>query len=389
MAVWNRGSVGVCCLVLWLAGCGQGGKGARGGQGDSGSAVTSATTPSATSPTVSTTPSPSSSPTTTSSPGHTGDTAALSTTGPAYPLDGVLTLSNVQAKGTHNSYHQEPDFPVHPTHRYSHSPLAEQLEDQGVRQFELDLHYRTGLGFEVFHLPLIDQDTSCLRLVDCLVEVAEWSDAHPQHVPLMVWFEPKDEDMDWAVGDLEDIRDHYDELESDVLAALGRDRIVAPDDVRGAHATLPEAIAAQGWPTLGELRGRVLISLLDSGSNRDAYVGEATNLEGRLFFVDSDDPADPFAAMFKINNAHEESVRVSELVADGFIVTTNADDLQASDDDNLQRALGSLEAGAHYLSTDQPVPDGGYWFDIQDGSPARCNPVRAAVGCGPDDIEAL
>jgi len=77
-----------------------------------------------------------------------------------YRLDGELRLNQVQARGTHNSYHLEPADPVDESHRYSHLPLGRQLAELGVRQVELDLHLRTGVGFEVFHLPGgVDEET--------------------------------------------------------------------------------------------------------------------------------------------------------------------------------------------------------------------------------------
>ena len=81
---------------------------------------------------------------------------------PEYPLDDVLTFSDVQAKGTHNSYHIEPETVFDASHRYTHLPLNEQLETQGVRQFELDIHYHTEDGFQVFHLPGLDAETCLL-----------------------------------------------------------------------------------------------------------------------------------------------------------------------------------------------------------------------------------
>ena len=68
-----------------------------------------------------------------------------------YPLDDELRLHHVQVRGTHNSYHVEPETVIHPSHAYSHAPLDVQLETQGVRTFELDLH-RMGDTFDVFHL---------------------------------------------------------------------------------------------------------------------------------------------------------------------------------------------------------------------------------------------
>ena len=333
----------------------------------------------------------------------TGDSALLETTTPTstdpitteppdpYPLDDVLTLSDVQARGTHNSSHIEPDFPVSNQHRYTQAPLDIQLEDQGVRQFELDIHYRNGVGFQVFHLPLVDDQTTCLLFTDCLQTLNDWSDAHPDHMPLMIWIEPKDEDLDWAIGSLLPISGRFGELEQEILSVIPFSKIVTPDEIRGPHGTLPDAIAADGWPTLRALRGRVMFSILDSGSHRDEYTSDAENLAGKLMFVDSDSDADPFAAMFKINNAQSDFDDVQAKVAAGFIVTCNADSADASDVDNESKRDASLASGAHFLSSDSPAPDpeGGYFLDIADGMPARCNPLVAPEDCGSADIEDL
>jgi len=307
-----------------------------------------------------------------------------------YPLDDVLTLSDVQARGTHNSSHIEPAVPVSNEHRYTHAPLGVQLEDQGVRQFELDIHYRLGEGFQVFHLPLVDAETVCLQLTDCLQEIEDWSDANPDHMPIMIWIEPKDEDMDWAIPSLLPLDGHFGDLEQAILSVLPEAKIITPDEIRGAHDTLPDAIAADGWPPLRQLRGRVMFSLLDSGSHRDDYLEGADNLAGKLMFVDSDSELDPFAAMFKINNAQSDYAEVQSKVAAGFIVTCNADSADASDADNESKRDASLASGAHYLSSDSPAPDGGaYWLEIADGDPARCNPVIDNPDCDTADIEDL
>jgi len=302
----------------------------------------------------------------------------------------VLRLNHVQAKGTHNSYHLEPDNPVDDSHRYSHASLEVQLSAQGVRQFELDLHYREHEGFEVFHLPILDERTSCQRFVECLAEVKSWSDANPWHLPILIWLEPKD-DVDILDETLLGFLDRYDELEAEILSVFPRPRVLTPDDVRGDHPDLPTALAADGWPTLGALRGRVIFSLLDSGEHRDTYTAPAPNLANRLMFVGASSPADPYAAMFKINNAQQEAARVSDLVADGFIITSNVDGASGDATENADKLAASLASGMHYGSSDYPAPVDGYdyWFELSDGAPARCNPVYPAVACTAEDIEKL
>jgi len=322
--------------------------------------------------------------------GETGDTdPETDPPMPDYPLDDVLTFSDIQAKGTHNSYHVEPGTVFHPSHRYTHLPLDEQLETQGVRQFELDIHYHKDDGFQVFHIPGVDPDSTCLQFSDCMEDIKAWSDRNPHHAPIMTWFELKD-DIDGLVPELESLEDRYTELEEAVLAVWPRERVVTPDEVRGSAATLSEAITTQGWPTLGAMRGRIVFSLLEGGVHRDKYLDGAPTLENRLFFVDADDSEDPFAAVFKINDARSESERVAGLVSRGFVVTCNTDAADASDADNALKLEGSLASGVNFLSSDRPGPIDGseYWFDLPGGDPARCNPVHAPSECTSADIEA-
>ena len=76
--------------------------------------------------------------------------------GPDASEDPASRWNHGQARGTHNSTHIALEFPVHPSHRYTQAPLGVQLEEQGVRQFELDVHRHVDGHFEVFHLPIID-----------------------------------------------------------------------------------------------------------------------------------------------------------------------------------------------------------------------------------------
>jgi hypothetical protein len=309
----------------------------------------------------------------------------------SYRLDDILRLNDVQAKGTHNSYHIQNDNPIDPSHFYTHATLDIQLEEQGVRQFELDLHLHKDEGFQVFHLPRLDSETTCRRFTNCLNVIKNWSDKHRWHMPLVIWLELKD-DVDAGDPDLEPIIGRYDELEAEILSVWPGNRILKPDDVRGDHASLPEAIAADGWPTLGELRQKAIFVMLETETHRLRYTEDALDLAGKLMFVDSDDPVDTFAAMFKINNAQVDFDRVQSLVSAGFVVTTNIDGVDYSSAENQARRDASLESGAHFLATDLPVPDDGrvYWFNLPPGgSPARCNPLSDTAGCRPTDIENL
>ena len=149
-----------------------------------------------------------------------------------------------------------------------------QLGEQGVRQFELDLWYLDG-AFHVHHVLLVDPGTTCELLADCLSTMAGWSAAHPLHHPLVVLLELKD--PYWASradGILE-------ALDAEVLAGWPEGGVITPDEVRGDHATLRDALAADGWPSLRGLRGRVLFVLLSSGGYLERYTGGGGDQPGR------------------------------------------------------------------------------------------------------------
>lgn len=306
-----------------------------------------------------------------------------------YPLDDVLRFDQLQAKGSHNSYHLEPESPFDGSHRYSHPPLDQQLA-LGVRQFELDLHLTANGVFQVFHLPGgVDSETTCLRFADCLQTIKRWSDANQEHLPLLVWLEPKDEDFDWADSRYQPIAGHYGELEADILSVWPKERVLAPDEVRGGHATLPQAIESDGWPTLGALRGRIAFALLDGENHRLAYTTKAPNLEGKLLFVATSSASDPYAAFFKINDARSEKELIGGLVDRGFIITTNADSPGESDESNQARLDASLESGAQFFSSDFIAEGTSYRANVPGGAPARCNPRNAPPSCTARDIEDL
>lgn len=310
--------------------------------------------------------------------------------GSPYTRDDELSLVDMQALGTHNSYHQKPANPLVPDYNYEHAPLDAQLV-LGVRAFELDLHRRVDGVFTVMHLPHIDPGTSCDTFADCLGLMLGWSLANPCHAPLMVWLEPKDLDVDATFPD--EYQTYVGDeaaIDAELRAVWPPERLFEPDELRGAHDTLPAAVTGEGWPSLGAMRGQTVFAMLDSDEHRTPYVTETPNLAGRAMFVDSDDTSDPFAATFKIDNAVDNAAEVTAAVQAGFLVTSNVGGAGGPTEADLARFEATLAAGANFLATDVPaeVGDASGMF-IPDGAPARCNPVRPHDGCTPADIESL
>jgi hypothetical protein len=349
-----------------------------------------------------------------------------------YPRDGELRLNQIQVLGTHNSYHIQADPPVFAaikafsaaladTLEYTHDPLPIQFEDQGVRQIELDVFadpngglYASPLGLrlesgdpnaripeleppglKVLHVQDIDYRSTCATFVACLTEVKAWSDAHPQHVPIMILVEAKDDALPANLGydfvvPIPFGAAELDSIDAEIRSVFPPEQLITPDDVRGAHATLAEAVTTDGWPTLGASRGKVLFCL-DNASRRPLYLQGHPSLEGRVLFTNAS-VGDDDAAFVEYNDAIGNFSDIQAAVAAGYVVRTraDADTVEARSGDTTTRDH-ALASGAQWVSTDYPIPDPnfgtGYVVAMPGGMPARCNPIDAPANCTALDIE--
>jgi hypothetical protein len=281
-----------------------------------------------------------------------------------YAMDDVLRVNHVQAKATHNSYHVETPGNTRPDWHYTHAPLDVQLESQGVRGLEIDTRLvATSDRFEVVHIPLLDEGTTCRAFTECLATMKSWSDAHRGHTPLLVQIEPKDNPPE------DDAETYFAKMEKEILSVWPRERILTPDDVQRNEPTLRGAVTTKGWPTLGETRGTILFYIDNHDAFRRLYSRGGKNVDGRLMFIDAPDD-DPLAAVI-IANDPADKTRIDALSRAGFLVRTRAD--EAGTTEVRQAALAT---GAHLLSSDYPLE-----FQIPDGTPARCNPLSSPAGC--------
>ncbi len=345
-----------------------------------------------------------------------------------------IRLNEVQVLGSHNSYHIQPEdriltvlglfdafLPI--SLEYTHAPLPEQFSNQGIRQIELDifadpeggLYANRGAflvfqedpasgipeldepGLKVLHVQDVDFDTRCLTFVLCLEDIKAWSDANPKHLPILILVEAKDDvipdplNLDFAIpipfGPAE-----LDTIDSEILTVFAIEQIITPDDVRGSHATLEDAILEDGWPTLRESRGKVMFALDNGGGVRADYEAGHPSLSGRILFT-SAPPGSPEAAFLKLNNPFPDGQEIAMRASQGYLIRTraDADTVNAREGDTAQRDV-ALMSGAHFVSTDYPVPDPfgmGYVVAIPGGSPGRCNPVTGPRHCRSEHLENL
>lgn len=317
--------------------------------------------------------------------------ALLPLVSPAAPLtfgDGPR-MNQIQVIGTHNSYHKRPKslstaVKVNQEAKawdYEHLPLDIQLDNR-VRSLELDLH-NTPEGWQVFHVPMFDQETSCREFTGCLNLVKAWSGAHPRHVPISFLMEHKDEGPRLTPRITMPNAADLDRLDADIRSVFPREQIITPDDVRGDFATLEEAVLKRGWPSLESARGKVFFIFHEIEELRDLYTRDRPSLQGRMMFVRSR-PGRPDAAAMVCDNPYDPDI--PDLVRRGYWIRTTAGGpgrrgLEAAN----QRRDRALECGAQIVSSDyppgEPHAETGYVVALPGGVPVRWNPV-----CPPPDI---
>ena len=338
----------------------------------------------------------------------------------------VILMNQVQYLGTHNSYHIQPRADIFelllafipdvaPTLAYTHIPLTEQFESQGIRQIELDIFHdpegglyadhqgrtlfgepaASGIaaldepGLKVLHVQEVDYETTCYTFVSCLEEIKRWSDSNAGHLPIMILVEVKDEaipdplSLNFTVPVAFDLT-ALNLIDSEIRSVFADEQIILPDDVRGDFSTLEGAVLSRGWLPLAEARGKVMFGLDNGGGTRDMYVEGHPSLEGRVLFTDSP-PGNAEAAFMKKNDPLADPQEITLLVEQGYMVRTRADaDTEQARSGDTTRREAALASGAQFISTDYPVPNlefSEYQVTIPGGEIARCNPVNAPQGC--------
>ena len=356
---------------------------------------------------------------TSSSESGTTLSATSSTTAPA-PL--TPRLNEIQVIGSHNSYHVAPDpelldiiLPLVNDQgesaaewRYTHAPLDQQLE-RGVRSFELDVFAdpEGGLftepqgpvvfdlphtpdpalsepGWKVLHIQDIDFETTCATFVTCLQTIEAWSDANPDHVPIPILIEVKNEllpepfDLTPVVEEIDAAV--LDTLDAEIRSVFDPDDVLEPDEVRGDAASLVEAIESGGWPEVDDVRGQVYFVLDNEGEIDEAYRDGTPQLEGRVLFT-SAGAERPDGVIVKINEP-EDGAAICAAVAAGRIVRTRADAGLVVDEERRDLALAT---GAQIVSSDFPPGEAeettGYVVELPEPSRPVMAAREAAVVC--------
>lgn len=351
-----------------------------------------------------------------------------------------LKLNQLQILGSHNSYHKHMstalynflngiNFLLPANYKvteldYYHEPLLDQLETYHLRGFEIDIYAdpngsyyynragnsliqqptASGInelkqpGFKVLHIPDIDFETHFYTFKSNLIALKNWSDAHPNHLPIFLHLETKETGIADAVPLLGILGFKScikytpalaDAIDEEIKAVFGNtlDNVITPDDVRGNYPTLKEAVMADNWPTIGASRGKFIFVM--EGAGREEYLQNHPSLQGRAMFVYNEENASPESAFLIYNDAIEDEDSIKIAVQENYIVRTRADGTnnQNRTGDYTQQEA-AFRSGAQIISTDYYRPDprnatqpnefSSYKCQFPLGIIARINPISAA-----------
>ena len=202
-------------------------------------------------------------------------------------------------------------------------------------------------------MPILDARSTCDLLLECLEVVTDWLDEHPNTVPLQILIEPKTEIATWSMTE------HMDQLDAELRQGLSG-RLWTVDDQWGEYETLRQSVVEGGFPTVGELRGKVLSALLDGSTPFDAYTRDATEIRDRVMFPLMPTDHD-WAGYFLRDNPYSEEI--SDLHEQGFLVRTRADAGLVYDEERWMTAYNGFgnaismdtEEGLSRLNSDSPI----------------------------------
>ncbi len=330
--------------------------------------------------------------------------------------DGCECLNDIQMIGSHNSYKIAVEQPIldfiaqldqalSQSLEYEHISISGQL-DLGLRNLEYDVfydpeggHYTNPQGLEVisdagftpmpydednvleepglkmFHTQDVDFRSHHLLFSDGLLALKEWSDQHSGHTPIIVLINAKDavipiirEPVPFDVVGMKLI-------DEEIANVFDPDQLITPDDVRNDFSTLEEAILSNGWPSLDDVRGKILFVLDEGEAKTNLYLSSFPGLQNASMFVNVSE-GKPEAAFHIINDPIANQEEIQRLVRLGYMVRTRADsdtfEARANDDRRFQAAITS---GAQVISTDYYIPstlfDSDYQVIFEDGTYER------------------
>lgn len=222
----------------------------------------------------------------------------------------LFPLNHVQLAGSHNTFDKKDEYEY----------LSDAFAD--VQMVEIDVWTNLG-SWRVSHSNPLANVNNCPKsglagnernqdLRSCIDTIASYHRSHPGHPLLLVKLELKNgfgsntqpANLDDLIADIAGGGAGARIPEADIFTPL---KLMCRDDACSSlYATPEEALAHKDWPTLGELRGKVMFVLIpgtvSDGAPRD-YASALANGKARLGFpaIAAKQSSDPRTDYYGVN----------------------------------------------------------------------------------------
>lgn len=213
-------------------------------------------------------------------------------------------------------------------------------------------------GFKLLHIPDVDFRSHYPTFKDALLALKQWSDLNKDHLPIFILIEAKDANIPIFSNPTTVLpydKKAFVELDQEIIAYLGREKLIIPDDVQAEYETLNEAIKLNGWPSIKESRGKFIFLLIPSGggiTENKNYFDEKGGLKNKVMFIKSE-PGKKHSAFLLLDNAIVREDDIRKYVKEGYLVRTRADiETYEAKINDLSRAEKAISSGAQIISTD-------------------------------------
>lgn len=260
----------------------------------------------------------------------------------------AVPYNEVRQKSSHNSYDKK-------------ETILDQLVYHRIRSLEFDL-FRKRFEFIqgntvlvaapagdwfVFHVPG-GSFSRCELLSECLDTLLTFNRANPMHEVITVWLDLKYESFPGSGPVLEESPMSPNDLDDLIRGYFKDDVVFRPRDIGCGRASLQESLRVCGWPSLSNLRGKLIFVLTDPGGAQLRTYQEKGGTFDRTAFVA---PAisdvremknHPDAVFFNIDGGKKFVLREF----DDFIVRAWG----LNKEDNWKNALAQK---VHHLATDK------------------------------------
>lgn len=265
--------------------------------------------------------------------------------------------------------------------KFKHPFGLKMIEMAGATAIPFDTSIMISPGLKVLHNHDFDFRSNCGTFKICLDEIKAWSIAHPDHLPIIITLNTKEEFIDRPGFTKPFIFSNaaLDTIDLEIQEVFAKGQLITPNDIRGDLPSLEKAVLTKGWGTLDDALGKFLFVLDQNNEVLDRYIEGHPGLKNRIMFANA--PAGtPEAAFLILNEPVDDFELIQRRVKEGYLVRTRADagtwEARRNDKSRFEKALAS---GAQVISTDYYIPDeklgtgyqiqlpGGFYHKMKEG----------------------